>query len=232
MRGLKHGLLLALICALSLPAGAAKVVASKTKEAAAKPAPVERSAYEQAVQAVREGRIAEAVPALHRQLTATPGHINARMLLATLLVDGGKLDEAETVLEPATDLASLKVLARLQAMRGNPAMALASLKRGELEGAMQGEYLAFAALLAQEAGLHDEALAYFERALQLPDAKPQLWLAVAVSQQALGAPDRASGSIRRALKSPQLSPDSRREGERMLRDLTARAEIRAREAAP
>ncbi|MFT3734137.1 MAG: tetratricopeptide repeat protein [Rhodocyclaceae bacterium] len=231
MRGLLHTLLFASLCALSLPADAARV-AAKAKESAAKPAPVERTAYEQAVQAVREGRIAEAVPALRRQLTATPGHADARMLLATLLVDSGKFDEAENVLEPATDLASLKVLARLQALRGNPAMALASLKRGELEGATQGEYLAFAALLAQEAGLHDESLAYFQRALQLPDAKPQWWLAVAVSQRALGAPDQASLSVRRALKSPQLSMDSRREGERMLRDLSARAEIRARQAAP
>lgn len=217
--------LLVVLCPSALAARKAAAPATKQAQAA------ERSAYDQGVQAVREGRIAEAVLALRRQLSATPAHVEARLLLATLLVDGGKLDEAESVLEPASDLSSLKVLARLQAMRGNPAMALASLKRGENEGTQQGEYLAFAAMLAQEAGLHDEALIYFERALQLPDARPQWWLAVAVSQSALGAPERASDSVRTALRSPQLSDLSRREAQRMLRELTARAEIRARQAA-
>jgi tetratricopeptide (TPR) repeat protein len=215
------------LVSLLLIAGAAHA-AKPGKAAAVAPVP-ERSAYEQGVQALREGRVAEATQALRRQLASKPGHVEARTLLATLLVDSGRLDEAEAVLEPATDLASLKVLARLQAIRGKPAMALASLKRGEADGAGQGEYLAFAALLAQEAGLHDEALIYFERALRLPDAKPQWWLAVAVSQSAQGSPERATDSVQTALQSPQLSPASRREGELLLRDLKARAEIRARQ---
>lgn len=168
--------------------------------------------FEQALRMLKQGRVAEARTLLRAQLQMTPAHMNARRLLAQLLMDEGFDKDAETVLQQGQDVSpqSLDVarsLALLQAKRGAVPQALETLEKSKpyvKDG--DGAYLAFMAGLHQQVGQHEQANALLEQALTTAPGNGPWLYAQWVSRTALGDKLGARGSAESALASGQLTP--------------------------
>lgn len=173
---LASGLLLA---ALPLASAAAEAPARASRSGAVK-AP---AAPEQARQYLRGGRVVEAVDILRAHLQLQPDDVESRRLLLQLLLDGAQFSEAEALLGEALELQPgtpdfCRVLASLQGRRGEPMLALASLRRSASFGQHAGD-LAFAGQLARQAGLPGQAREYLERALRAGPPQAHWKLALA-----------------------------------------------------
>lgn len=171
--------------------------------------------YQQALVALRHGRVSETQAHLRAQLQAEPAHQGARKLLVTLLLDTGKRTESEVLLadglklDPAqTDLVMLQ--ARLQADRGALPVARATLQQSVEYAQKNGPYLAFMGALAQQAGQHDVALIHLAAALELSPGNGQWLLAQGVSRQVLGQMEEAQESITLARQSGQLNAEQQK----------------------
>jgi len=222
---MKSVLLSPLIVALALPLASPTIAAEKScapqparkavskrsvKKLAPTPAPAPGSPYQQALHALKNGRVAEAHGLLQRQLQLLPGHEAARALLATLHLEAGRPGEAEAVLQAGQQSHPDNVnfamsLARLQADRGALNEARATLARSAPHAGKNGDYLAFQAALAQEAGAHQEADVLLERALRLRPNHGAWLLAQARSRTALGNEEGPRTTYQAALASGTLS---------------------------
>jgi MSHA biogenesis protein MshN len=139
-------------------------------------------------------------------------------------VHGRKLDEAERVLEEGVRLSPGQTgfnmtLARLQAERGDNALATATLQRGLEHAQGSAEYAAFLAALLQRQGRHEEAIDQFHAALRLRPGSGVWWLGLGISLQATNRGPAAQEAYRQARAAGNLQPDLAALAEQRLRQL-------------
>jgi MSHA biogenesis protein MshN len=180
--------------------------------------------YRRAVTLLNQGRLADAEEVFRAALSVYPEHHNARQGLLGLLVHGRRLEEAERVLEEGVRLSPGQTgfnmtLARLQAERGDNALATATLQRGLEHAQGSAEYAAFLAALLQRQGRHEEAIDQFHAALRLRPGSGVWWLGLGISLQATNRGPAAQEAYRQARAAGNLQPDLAALAEQRLRQL-------------
>ena len=196
----------------------------KKEMRAATPRDLADNEYRKAVALLNQGRLAEAEGGFQAALSLYPEHHNARQGLVGLLVQGRKLEDAERVLEEGVKISPGQTgfnmtLARLQAERGDNALATATLQRGLEHAQGSAEYAAFLAALLQRQGRHEDAIEHFQAALQLRPGSGVWWLGLGISLQATHRPAAAQEAYRQARAAGNLQPDLAALAEQRLRQL-------------
>lgn len=180
--------------------------------------------YRRAVTLLNQGRLADAEAGFQAALSIYPEHHNARQGLLGLLVHGRKLEEAERVLEEGVRLSPGQTgfnmtLARLQAERGEDALATATLLRGLEHARGSADYAAFLAALLQRQGRHEEAIEQFQSALRLSPGSGVWWLGLGISLQATNRATAAQEAYRQARATGDLQPELAALAEQRIRQL-------------
>lgn len=178
---------------------------------------------QQAITALKAGRVTEARALLRSQLKASPRDLDARRLLVRLLLDAGAHSEAEAllaegqILSPQSiDLA--KSLAALQTERKAFMPALETLQRSLRYAQADGAYLVFMAAQYQRLGQHVQAAGLLAQALEISPGNGLWQLALALSRKALGDTSGARECAKLALSSGQLAPVQIRQAKALLRN--------------
>lgn len=181
------------------------------------------SPLQQAIKALKAGRVTEARVLLRDRLKASPGDLDARRLLVRLLLDAGSRSEAEALLvegqalsPQSTDLA--RSLAALQTERKAFMSALETLQKSLDYAQADGPYLAFMAAQYQRLGQHVQAAGLLVQALEISPGNGLWQLALALSRKALGDAAGARGYAALALSSGQLAPLQIRQAKALLRN--------------
>ena len=135
--------------------------------------------FRQGMNALQNGRVAEAESALSEALRIDPMADNARQALLSMYVEAGRRDEAEKLLEDRLQVdhkhfGFAMALARLQLERGKNAEALATLQRSVSVGETNADYQAMFANALARVARHKEAAERFAVAARLAPRNP-LW---------------------------------------------------------
>ncbi len=166
--------------------------------------------YQEAVEALQNGRIAEAQQSLREALAQQPRHHQSRKLLTEIYLRTGQTSEAENLLavgamlDPRYTLFS-KLHARLLAQRGDISGALQILERHLAGAADDSEYHALLGALYQRAADHGQAVIAYRTALRLEPGQGVWWMGLAISLEAQQNPDEALHAYRRAQGSGVLT---------------------------
>lgn len=169
--------------------------------------------YRQSVILLQQGRVAESELKLEQALALHPQQMDARQLLAGLLLDAKRYKDAMRLLQEGIDVAPEQsgfrmALARLQVESGNREAALLTLQSGlPYTGSNQGDYLAFLAALLQQEDQHEAAAQYYLAALGQNPSEPSWLVGAGISLQALERNTDALSAFERASMAGTLSPD-------------------------
>ncbi len=170
----------------------------------------ERS-YQEAVEALQNGRIAEAQQGLREALAQQPRHHPSRELLAEIYLRNGQTGEAENLLaagamlDPRYTLFS-KLHARLLVDRGDTSAALAVLEDKAASAAQDAEYQAFLAALYQRMERHNDAIAIYRKVLASEPRQGVWWMGLGISLEATGQQPEALEAYRHAQATGNLAP--------------------------
>lgn len=173
--------------------------------------------YRQALSNLQQGRVAEAQAALVEALEAKPSNHDARLTLASLLLDNNRHNDARDSLVAGLSIAPERAdfrmaLARLQIEAGDRTGALNSLEQGLTYAKDDADYLSFFATLLQGAERHEEAINYYLAALAANSAAASTsttnaLLGLGISLQATGKLSNAQEAFIRAQTDSTLSPE-------------------------
>ena len=172
-------------------------------DSAASPRSRAESEYRQAIEAVNQGRVAEAVDGLTRALHGDALHTGARQLLVKLLLEAKRVDEALSVLheglqgQPA-QLGWAMTLARLQVDRGDLAGAWQTLEFSLPVAGHHADYLGFAAHVLQRLGRHREAIVHYQAAARLAPGDGRWWLGLGLAMESEGRVSESREAFLRA----------------------------------
>lgn len=168
--------------------------------------------FRQAVAAMQQGHIADAIAGYRAVLRLDAGHDEARQALAALLLESKQGAEAERVLQERLNARPghtgfAMMLARLQVEHGALEAALATLEKSLPYADAQADYQAFFAALLQRRNRHKEAITHYQIALQLAPDNGVWLMGYGISLQAVQRTADASSAFRRALESGTLTPE-------------------------
>ncbi len=145
--------------------------------------------YRAAAQQLQQRQLIEAEAGFKSALAINPRHVAARELLASLLLERARMDEARQVLEQG--LASVpgqsgfvSLLARIHVEQGAPDTAVTLLEQQRL-AKPDAEILALLATLYQRGGRHTQAIAAYKDALTLKPQEGKWWVGLGISQEAM-----------------------------------------------
>jgi MSHA biogenesis protein MshN len=168
--------------------------------------------FRQAVAAMQQGHIADAIAGYRAVLRLDTGHDEARQALVALLLESKQGAEAERVLQERlnakpghTGFAML--LARLQVEHDALEQAGATLEKSLPYADAQADYQAFFAALLQRRNRHKEAISHYQIALQLAPDNGVWLMGYGISLQAVQRNEDARNAFRRALESRTLTPE-------------------------
>ena len=192
----------------------AEVVSTQAEVAVKRVSPAQRAEflYQKALGLLQQGRVAEAQGGLEDALAAEGRHAAARRLLAGLLVEAKRYQEAEQVLEEGLRLhvdeaGFAMALARLRVERGDGSGGLELLQQYLPQGEGSAAYQAFLATLLQQQAQHRQAAEHFQAALRLAPGNG-LWLVgLGISLQADDRSAEALDAFSRAKVAGGLSPE-------------------------
>jgi MSHA biogenesis protein MshN len=174
------------------------------------PQQVSENLHKQALLLVQQGNGIDARPLLVKALEANPSNGSARLLLATLLLEGSDYAGANAVLREgvriAPDRRLFMTLARVQVEQSDNSSAVTTLEQGLPLAGDDPDYHAFYAALLQRAGRHEEAVKHYLVALRANPAAPTWLIGAGISLQALGKNNDALEAFLRAKSVGQLSP--------------------------
>lgn len=174
------------------------------------PAQLAERAYQEAVEALQNGKIVDAQQSLREALAREPLHHKSRELLTEVYLRTGQTSEAENLLaagamlDPRYTLFG-KLHARLLAQRGDISGALQVLQRGLTGAAGDAEYHALLGALYQRAADHGQAVSAYQAALHLEPNQGVWWMGLAISLEAQQSADEALRAYRRAHDSGHLT---------------------------
>ncbi len=204
-----NGIAIPFVPVVAQPASISKVPASSPEIEA-------QQLFDDAQAAQRAGNAAVALDLYRQALARNPAMLQARLALATLLRDGGRSDEAVSLLEAGYALRAQPALAvmvgRLLADFGRREEALVWLARAR-DSLRPADQALMGALYAQ-LQRHDEAVQAYQRALGADPAQGGWLLGLGLSLEALGRRDEARAVYRNALERGTFKP----EVEKFLRD--------------
>jgi MSHA biogenesis protein MshN len=168
--------------------------------------------FRQAVAAMQQGHIADAIAGYRVVLRLDAGHDEARQALAALLLESKQGAEAERVLQERLNARPghtgfAMMLARLQVEHGALEAALATLEKSLPYADAQADYQAFFAALLQRRNRHKEAITHYQIALQLAPDNGVWLMGYGLSLQAVQRATDAGSAFRRALESGTLTPE-------------------------
>jgi MSHA biogenesis protein MshN len=174
------------------PAGSAGDEAAGTMEKRALTFTPEQRAenlYRAAARQMQQRQVAEAEQGLRAALEESARHIAARDLLAALLLERGRMDDARQVLEQGLTAVPgyagfAVLLARIHVEQNAEPKAIALLERQRQGAKPDADTLAFLANLYQRAARHGEAIAAFKDALGQRPMEGKWWLGLGISQEA------------------------------------------------
>ena len=160
----------------------------------------------------QQGQWADAASGYRMALSLDPTHVMAREALVAVLQESKHYPEAESVLKEAlvldikqTHFAML--LARLQVERNEVALALETLEKTLPYAERMADYQAFIAALFQRQGQHKEAIAYYQKALEMSPVSVLWLMGLGISMQADHQNEAALETYKRAIDSRSLSPE-------------------------
>lgn len=166
--------------------------------------------YQEAVEALQNGKVAEAQQSLREALARQPRHHKSRELLTEIYLGTGQTGEAENLLaagamlDPAHTPFS-KLHARLLAQRDDISGALQVLERHLTDAAGDPEYHALLGALYQRAADHGQAVSAYRTALRLQPGQGVWWMGLAISLEAQQNPGEALSAYRRARDAGNLT---------------------------
>lgn len=168
--------------------------------------------YRRAVSLVNGGRVQEATDVLLDVLRQDGGHVASRQLLARLLIEQRRSDEAMAIL--AEGLASLPgqlswamTLARLQVDRGDLAAAARTLQQSLPFAAGSADYQGFAGHVQHRLGHHKDAIEFYQAAVRLAPSEGRWWLGLGLALEADHRSPEAREAFQRARASGTLNAD-------------------------
>jgi len=168
--------------------------------------------YRKANVSMQQGRNGEAIAGYETALKLEAGHDAARQALVGLLLENKRNADAESILQQGLannpkQSGFAMLLARLQVDRGALAQALETLQRTLPYAGQQADYHAFIAAVQQRMGLHKEAVAHYQIALQSsPDSG--IWLmGEGISLKAILRNEEARAAFKHALDTHSLNAD-------------------------
>ena len=183
------------------------------KSAPTKPArELAESEYRRAVGLVNGARVVEATDVLLDILRSDGGHVASRQLLARLLVEQRRFDEAMAILAEGLGAQPGQVgwamqLARLQMERGDTAGAARTLKASQPYATGNADYQGFAGLVAHRQGRQKESAEHYQAAIRISPAEGRWWLGLGLAFEADGHPAEAKEAFLRARASGTLNAD-------------------------
>lgn len=147
--------------------------------------------YQQALNYLQQGRVAEAQDLLKKSITNYPDLQDARQTLVGLLVDNNKTIEAIEVLKEGialkpNQLNQIQTLAQLQMQLGMQDEALFTLQQGLTYASQNEDYHAFMAAVLQQKGQHQAAITHYQQALSSGKNNPTWLIGLGISLQAEG----------------------------------------------
>ena len=168
--------------------------------------------YQQALSALRSGRIAEAEPLLTEALQIFPSHSAARQTLTGLLIEQGRHAAAEQhlreglLLNPRQTELSIP-LARLLVDQGRLGKALEVLQRTQALTPDNPDLAGFIGILLQRIGRPGEAITQLQAALKLRPNTGTWWIALGLSLQDAKKPKESLDAFQRALATHDLTAE-------------------------
>jgi len=168
--------------------------------------------YRRGVEAMHEGRAAQAEQLLREALSVSAAHEAARQTLLGMLVEQRRNADAESLLvegqrQNPAQLGFAMALARLQVERADVNSALETLQRSAGAGRDRPEFLAFQASLLARAGRQREAAQQYQGALRLSPQTGLWWMGLGVSLEADRRPGEAAEAFQRARDSNSLNAE-------------------------
>jgi len=168
--------------------------------------------YRRAVGLVNGGRIQEATDVLLDVLRQDGGHVSSRQLLARLLIEQRRSDEAMAIL--AEGLASLPgqlswamTLARLQVDRGDFVGAARTLQQSQPFAVGSADYQGFSGHVQHRLGHHKESIELYQAAVRIAPSEGRWWLGLGLALEADHRQPEAREAFQRARASGTLNAD-------------------------
>lgn len=154
------------------------------------------NAFRQGVASLRGGRMVEAETHFRAAIREDRSHNAAQQALVGILIDAGRLDDAEEVLADSLSANPRQpnqamVLARLQVERGDLESAIRTLQDIKAYVGTDARYLSFMAAVLQRAKRHEEAVAHYRSALTLMPRNAVWLMGLGISLRALGENEQA-----------------------------------------
>lgn len=197
------------------------------------PTPSERAAehWSAAREAAQAGRVREAESAMRRVLALVPGHVPARTALTELLVEQGRLGDADQLLAEAATAEGLapgdrgyflRQRARLWMNADDFERAIELLEAAAPDPAGEPETASLLAGLYYRAGRHQSAVDWYEALLESPPRRSAWWMGLGLAREAVGEYSAAVTAYRRALEGDGLRPSVRDYLSERIRELDGR----------
>lgn len=157
----------------------------------------------------RQGAADEAAARYRTALVEQPEHAAARRILANLLIEHRRHEEAEELLRGGIALFPAQAywpmaLARLRVERGDTPGALDILKKHAAAGEASAEYQGFAGALLQRGGHHAEAADRYRAASRLAPNEARWWAGLGIALESAGKAAEARAAYERARVLPGL----------------------------
>ena len=193
-----------------VPTGVSERGAVERKLRTLTPADQAEEAYREGVQSLQQNHVDEAQEKLRFAVATDPQHVEARELLAGLLMQRGGLVEAEPLLNDglATNPEHYRfaqLLARIHIQRGAGDKALALLEKAQPYAKTDAEFFGFLAALYQRAGQHENAIKAYSRAVTINPQQSHWWLGLGISFEAKSNWKAAYQAYRRAVAARGLN---------------------------
>ena len=186
--------------------------------------PVEDALFKDAVTAYRTGDVVHAIALLHRVLTKTPGYIQAREMLTTILLQQGDKQGAYTLLSEGIKLHPrntkfIKLYAKLLLDKGQTDRALAYLKQTQPAITEDPEYYALTAAVLQRRKEYLEAGEIYRQLVAIDPGKGVWWMGLGIALEGLGRQGEALQAYGNARRDRTLASDVSRYIESRIRIL-------------
>jgi MSHA biogenesis protein MshN len=191
------------------------------------PAELAARAYAEGESHLRSGRSAAALAAWEQALVQDPSHRPARTAMAELLLNTGRVAEAEALLRRAherwpADSGFAERYGRLLIAQGRDADAILVLEAGRPPLVGDGEYLALLAAVYQRLGRYAESAEAYGQVLNDHPQREVWWMGLGIALEGAGQAQPAAKAYRHALALPGLSRELRGYAEGRLRSLASR----------